>query len=275
MTADVASLLHYKRVYVDNIIFAMDNGKSRRVKQFKEYKAHRGEAIKKKSDDYKEKLKKFNEDYNKFEQYLRNYGKVISLPGVEADDIASILTKSTFSADGNKIYLLSSDSDWVKFVDNDSTFIINPQKNKVIKKDNLKEVYGYDPLEKLYLDCFAGVAKENVPGLFRFGPKTFMKIYEENERNFRKTLKAISSIYDGSSRLPEGFETVEEMFYFNFELFRPWTFEDLTDEEKEILKKELKFQPYREIEKIVSDSYELFGNIYMPSSVEIEKFYLQ
>jgi len=272
LTADVANLISSK---VGNgpfrIVFALDYGKSKRAEFYPQYKEHRKARDKAKGKEYQKKLEIFNTEYNKLKDYLKNFGHSVAIWGVEADDIASILAHSSLVKTG-KLYLLSSDSDWVKFVKNPNTYIINPTKNLLVSYSSLKEVYGYTAYEKLVMDCLIGVPKENVPGLRRFGPKTFFKILDEVGGDLGEVLGKVESIYNGSNKIPEPFSTVREMYDFNVKLFKPWTINDLTDEEQKLLFEALEEKPFKNIEKIYNDSVTMFGSLYLPTSVE-EKVY--
>lgn len=256
------------------VIFAFDKGKSRRTEVFKEYKAHRKDAIKKKGADYKEKLDKFNEDYDKFEEYLLYFGHVASIQGVEADDIASILSASSMPKNGNTLFLVSSDSDWVKFLRDDRDVrILNPAKNKVITYDNCASIYGYTPEQKLFMDSLTGVGKENVPGIYRFGPKTFLKMWNEYDGNVDDIIEVLGKMFDNTDKLPDRFTSVRAMYEFNLELFRPWTITDLTKDEAELLKKQItEYKGPSTVSTILEASYDTFGKLHMPSYKE-QSFY--
>ena len=281
LTYDVASLYYRTALGAGlpvptKVVWAMDNGKSRRAEKFSEYKAHRKERDKQKGPEYEERLREFNTTYKNLEDYLSCFGSVVSLPGVEADDVASVISKSSLADGSNTVVLLSSDSDWVKFLSpTKNVYILSPSKNALISYKDAKKVFGYSPEEKVIMDSLVGVSKENVKGLFRFGPKTFMRILEEVGGNLEAVVEEVSKIYNGSDKIPEPFSSVEEMYEFNYELFRQWTIKDLTEPEQETLKEALGAAANTRCPSDVrlEKSFELFGQLYTAYSAEEQKIF--
>jgi 5'-3' exonuclease len=123
------------------------------------------------------------------------------------------------------------------------------------------------------MDSLTGVGKENVPGIYRFGPKTFIKMWNEYEGNVDDIIEVLGKMFDNTDKLPEGFTSVRDMYEFNLELFRPWTIKDLREDEVELLKKQItEYNGPATTSTILEASYDTFGKLYMPSYKE-QSFY--
>ncbi len=81
------------------------------------YKGHRRAAMAKKSEAEKIKHELFNEMYAKLPYVFRGMGvHVVAVPGVEADDLASILCKEFENVPDVKVTMLTADRDWLHMV---------------------------------------------------------------------------------------------------------------------------------------------------------------
>jgi len=277
-TFDVASL-YKNNVSVfpspDKIVFAFDVGKSHRVKMYKEYKAHRKTLLKKKPKSYQNSVEEFEKKYLKFTEILKHFGNVIDLPGIEADDVASIIAKVQSVETENTIIMMTSDSDWIKFMTSDNIHMLHVGREKLISRHNLKEEFNTTPEKKILEDSICGVGKENIKGLKRFGTKTFNKYWEENDNDYKKTLEAICSDFNEKpERIPEGFSTVEEMYDFNLKLIRPIDLNFLTPKEKEEFSNKINSTPSKDVEKILYESYSLIGSVIQPTALEMDFYKL-
>jgi len=98
---------------------------------------------------------------------------VISLPGVEADDVIGTLA-SRAAAQGLRTIISTGDKDMVQLV-NDHITLINTMTNESIDKKTAEEKYGLPPT--LFLDYLTliGDTADNVPGVAKVGPKTALK----------------------------------------------------------------------------------------------------
>lgn len=233
------------------IVWAFDKGRSFRNKLYPEYKAQRLERLKKQSKADQRKHKQFHTDYLALQDYLQNFGEVVQLDGYEADDVASVIAER-FHKDW-KVVLLSSDSDWVKFQDDGVVWIKATKTGRTLY--DFPPDLGYPTELKPKVDALIGVAKENVGGIKRFGIKTFIKLYEEVGGDFEALLSMLSEKYDNSKAV-EPFNTVQELFEFNYELFRRVRYDELTDDAKSVVDKLGEFKiKTTQADKILFDEY--------------------
>ncbi len=256
-----------RKQYIDfgNIIpvFVMDKGKSKRAVLFPEYKAQRKELIKKQGTAYVNKVKAFEKLYQKMEGFYRIVGRTLSVSGLEADDLGSIVP--TFVKDVNKVLYVTSDVDWIKFMDNDNSVMLHVDRKKFIKPSMFLDEFGYiDSKHKLFSDVFCGVRKENVPGLSRFGKKTFEKLYKEYKYNIVDIINVLESM-KGKYKLPNNYKTVQELFDFNMKLFKPMSWNVLNDEEKETIKKQWSIKSTKDVNDIIEYSSFDLGEMYIPN----------
>jgi len=96
---------------------------------------------------------------------------LLSIPGVEADDVMGSLAKQN-EARGIETYLCSSDKDLCQLV-SDHTFVFNIHKdNLVMDRDEVKKKFDVYPEQIIDLLAMMGDASDNIPGLPGIGPKT-------------------------------------------------------------------------------------------------------
>jgi len=217
------------------IIFAYDSklGSKRRKKLYKDYKAHRNQNL---SVSEKKKLDEFNKKYEKLLNILPYLGTLIHLDGYEADDIANIIVDKF--ADKYEVYLLSSDKDWSSNLINENIKQIHLTRG-LITKNTCKKEFGLIPENILQAQMLAGVRKENIKGINKLGDKRIKHLLNNYSLQEIKNIlqEWVNSKKYGMS-LPENFNNVEEMYQFNYELLRKVTFDDLSDYEKELFKKQ-------------------------------------
>ncbi len=227
-----------KFVNPNRIIWAYDSplGSIKRKTLYPEYKAHRKEKVKTQSE--KNKLKKFNSNYNKLQNILPYLGNFIHLDGVEADDIANIVCEIT--KDNYEIYMLSSDKDWIVNITQPNIKQIH-LKRGLITYNNVHQVFGVLPKNVLKVQALAGVAKENIKGVWKLGEKRVYRWLNEG-KSIEEIIDIVQNYVNNGKYgmvLPKGFSSVKEMFLFNYEVLRPFTLADLTNQEKEVLKSQI------------------------------------
>lgn len=235
----IAQALIASHIKPNKLIFAVDVGKSKRCDIFPEYKASRKELQKKESPAEQKRRKKFNIDYYKSIEFLKNFVTVIDIAGIEADDIGSIIA-NRFANTEHTVTLFSSDKDWASFLIAKNIRMLRLIDNDFITVDSCEEKYELDPQGIFFLQVFAGSRKENVPGLNNFGNKTFIKAYEKSKDYEDLKIYIKEKYLDTGFRkisLPENI-SYEDMLERNFNLFKPVTIQDLSEKEKsEFLKK--------------------------------------
>jgi len=219
------------KIKYNKIIFAWDSpaGNVRRKQMYKEYKAHRKEQYKTEQD--KKKLEIFNDKYQKMESIYNKLGNVIHIYGYEADDIANIIS-FRFANTDNNIWLLSSDKDWAVNLIADNIKQIHLTKG-IITRKTAKRIYGIKPEHIIKVQALAGVAKENVKGIYRLGDKRVIPLFEQYEDD--EVIDIVQDWVDNSKygcKLND-YDCVNDMYQFNYELLRPITWEDLTEQEQQ------------------------------------------
>jgi 5'-3' exonuclease len=253
-------------------VFVMDKGKSKRVKIYDGYKKHRELLIKKQGKKYEEKVKKFEKLYARLYEFFGVYGKVIAVDGLEADDLASII--SNFVKEIDNIVFATSDIDWIRFMNDMSLnignyYMLHINRDKLIHHTQLEEEFGFEnSREKLYFDCLAGVKKENVQGLKGFGFKTFKKLFKENNYSIDRLIEFLETKTD-RYKLPDTFSSVRDLYAFNLKLFKPMLFSECTQEEKKSILEQWKKKPSKKVTDIIRYTT-LLEQIYIPTGLERE-----
>jgi DNA polymerase-1 len=98
---------------------------------------------------------------------------VISVPGVEADDVIGTLAYQA-AARGLRTIISTGDKDMVQLV-NDHISLINTMTNESIDQVSAQEKYGLPPAQFLDYLTLIGDTADNVPGVAKVGPKTALK----------------------------------------------------------------------------------------------------
>jgi len=216
------------------VIWAMDIGKSKRVNDFPAYKAHRIENDKKQSAAEQKRKKNFESMYRSSDEVLRYFGSVIAIPGYEADDIASIIAKRFAGNSQYNVVLVSSDEDWLRFMYDDNIRVLNYGTGKLMTRDSASEVLGFPVDYKLQVDALTGVAKENVDGIINAGKKRVSKLLKEVNYDLDKLIDTLEDWCEKGKygmRLPDWANSVREVYERNYNILKPYTFNDFTSEE--------------------------------------------
>lgn len=90
--------------------------------------------------------------------------------GEEADDVIATLTKQ-YSAEGGKVFILTSDKDMLQLVRDGQVHVIRPKKGavpeRVFDEEAVKEEFGVAPKDLECLLSFKGDSVDNIPGVPR------------------------------------------------------------------------------------------------------------
>lgn len=89
---------------------------------------------------------------------------------VEADDVMAYAARHIFN---KEVIIISSDKDFLQLVD-DRISVYLPTKKKVMKSDDVKELYGVPSYNLLFFRMFDGDKSDNIPGVKGIGPKTIV-----------------------------------------------------------------------------------------------------
>ena len=159
------------------ICFDGKGGSQRRRKLFPDYKANRMVRTKlnrtnafgdKKSEDQNMKMQ-----LGRLIQYLDELPVQILAPeNIEADDAIAYISKQLLTE--SKIFIMSSDKDFIQLVD-DRIAVWSPTKKKLYFKDGVMEDYKVPAHNYLLYRTLTGDKSDNIPGIRGTGIATLQK----------------------------------------------------------------------------------------------------
>ena len=138
-------------------------GKTFRHEMYKDYKANRPPM----PEDLVKQIEPIN-------QIIEALGiKLLSIKGVEADDVIGTLAKEASEAGLNTV-ISTGDKDMTQLV-NKHIRVVNTMSNELLDEKGVEDKFGVKP--KLIVDYLAlvGDSSDNVPGVEKVGPKTAVK----------------------------------------------------------------------------------------------------
>jgi 5'-3' exonuclease len=103
---------------------------------------------------------------------------IISIKGLEADDVIGYLCKKFFSEDDSKRIIVSSDKDFVQLID-EKTSLYNIRKKEIINIHNVNKLWDIPRENILYLRCVEGDSSDAITGVKGVKFKTLVKIFPE------------------------------------------------------------------------------------------------
>ncbi len=148
---------HYMAVVFDA------KGKTFRHDMYKEYKATR--------PPMPDELRKQIEPLHALVQAMGF--KLICVPGVEADDVIGSYAKRA-SEQGRDMLISTGDKDMAQLVSPHVT-LINTMSNSVMDTDGVVEKFGVKPEQIIDYLALMGDTSDNIPGVYKVGPKTASK----------------------------------------------------------------------------------------------------
>ena len=144
-------------------------GKTFRHDLYKEYKANRPPM----PEDLQEQIEPLHE-------LVRALGlPLISISGVEADDVIGTLAKQAADA-GHKVLVSTGDKDMAQLVTDDVT-LVNTMSNIRMDASGVIEKFGVTPNQIIDYLALIGDKSDNIPGVPSVGPKTAAKWLNEFE----------------------------------------------------------------------------------------------
>jgi DNA polymerase-1 len=112
-------------------------------------------------------------------EYLQSLPvKVISLDRVEADDIIAHLSKVLPQKEDEKVFIVSSDKDYLQLV-NKQVIVYRPIEKEFFTESVVKEKFGLDPHNFILMKTLLGDASDSLPGIKGLGAKTLFKKFPE------------------------------------------------------------------------------------------------
>ena len=98
---------------------------------------------------------------------------LVSIPGVEADDVIGTLSVQAV-ADGFHVMIVSSDKDLAQLV-NDKVVMVDTMKKSRLDIQGVIDKFGVPPNQIIEYLALMGDASDNIPGIPKVGPKTAVK----------------------------------------------------------------------------------------------------
>ena len=132
--------------------------------------------------------------------------KLISIDGIEADDVMAYLTMTVFSE--SKIQLMSSDKDFLQLV-TDRVSVWSPTKGILYDRDKIKDEYGIIPENLLTWKTLDGDKSDNIKGLRGAGIKTVIKCFPEIANDSKFTVKDLIDKYQNNKPKYKLHETLQ------------------------------------------------------------------
>ena len=157
-----------KECQPSHIAVVMDaKGKTFRHDLYYQYKANRPSM----PDDLREQL-----EYIK--KIIPAMGlPMISIPGVEADDVIGTLSV-TATNEGYRVMIVSSDKDLTQLV-NDRVEMVDTMKGTRFDPQGVTDKFGVPPEKIIEFLALVGDTSDNIPGIPKVGPKTAVKWLNE------------------------------------------------------------------------------------------------
>lgn len=144
--------------------------------------------------------------------------KCVEIEGFEADDVAGTFA-SAAQEHGTKVYLVTSDRDYLQLIDENTSVILTKKgvtNTEEMDLSRMNEEYGITPEQFVDLKALMGDASDNIPGVGGVGEKTALKLIQE--------YKSLDSIYENiesiKGKLREKLETDKMQAYMSQTLAR-------------------------------------------------------
>ena len=144
-------------------------GKTFRSDIYKDYKANRPPM----PDDLRSQIEPLH-------ALVKAWGfPLLSIPGVEADDVIGTLAKAATEA-GRTTVISTGDKDMAQLV-NPATSLINTMSNQAMDEAGVVEKFGVRPDQIVDYLALVGDTSDNIPGVPSCGPKTAVKWLTQHE----------------------------------------------------------------------------------------------
>ena len=163
------------------ICFDGKGGSQRRRKLFPDYKANRLVRTKLNRTnafgDKESESENMKMQLGRLIQYLDLLPVQILAPeNIEADDAIAYISKQLLTE--SKVFIMSSDKDFIQLVD-DRIAVWSPTKKKLYFKEDVVEDYKLPAHNYLLYRTLTGDKSDNIPGVKGIGLKTLIKLYPE------------------------------------------------------------------------------------------------
>ena len=176
------------------IVFDGAGGSNSKRNLYPEYKANRNKSrmtnysIFSSKDEENESI---NNQMARLIQYLQCLPvTLISVDGVEADDIIGYLVGKFEKYSTKEITILSADKDFLQLVSN-KVQVYSPTKKKIYKPKDVLDEFGVSSYNFVNYKILMGDSSDNLPGVLGLGPKKLVKLFPELTSNIPATLESI------------------------------------------------------------------------------------
>jgi DNA polymerase-1 len=171
--------------------------------------------------------------------------KILSLDGIEADDIIAYLSKEFTINKKNKTYIVSADNDFLQLV-NENVLMYRSVEKEFVTPQIIKEKYGVHPHNFLLYKTLMGDNSDKVGGVKGLGKGKFDKLFPEVLGPEKLTLDHIYNICAQRfkehviyCRALENFDNLRKAYKI-MDLSNPM----LDDQEKDYILEQVKDSPY-------------------------------
>jgi 5'-3' exonuclease len=104
--------------------------------------------------------------------------KVVSFPKVEADDIIAYLSKKLESKHNSKVFIVSSDKDFIQLI-TDNIIVYRPIEKDYYTKETVKEKFGIPAKNFILYKTLLGDSSDMIQGIKGLGEKGILKKFPE------------------------------------------------------------------------------------------------
>lgn len=171
--------------------------------------------------------------------------KILSLDGVEADDIIAYLSKELTINKKNKTYIVSADNDFLQLVD-ENILMYRSVEKEFVTPQTVKQKYGVYPHNFLLYKTLMGDSSDKIGGVKGLGKGKFDKLFPEVLKSEKLTLDHIYDICAQKfkehviyCRALENFDNLRKAYKI-MDLSNPM----LDDQEKDYILEQVKDSPY-------------------------------
>lgn len=109
--------------------------------------------------------------------------QIVSVKGLEADDVIGYLCKTYYKDDDYKKIIVSSDKDFIQLID-DKTSFYDIRKKQIINVNNVNTLWDVPLKNIIYVRCVEGDASDNINGVQGVKLKTLIKLLPEIQNQY-------------------------------------------------------------------------------------------
>jgi 5'-3' exonuclease len=203
------------------IIITADWGHSKfRKDECPQYKENRKEKFKNQTEQEKEDIKLFFDEYERTLKRLETKHLVLRYYQVEADDIAAYVAKHREKLGIEDIWLISSDRDWDLLI-NENVSRFSTVTRKETTSYNWNEFFSFPQENYISFKVLTGDKGDNVDGVTGIGPKRATELIKEYGTAFdiydalpiNSRYKYIQSLNESGELLLQNYKMMDLLTY--------------------------------------------------------------